>query len=62
MPFTPVNPDTWARREYLAYFQRTAVYITLPVGAEFSHAVSGGLHISRFFQQLEATAAQLIPN
>ncbi len=43
-------------------FVRDGDRITLPVSAEFSHAVNDGLHISRFFRQLEAISAQLIPD
>ena len=32
----------------------------LPVGAEFSHAVNDGQHISRFFDQLKETADGLL--
>ena len=32
----------------------------LPVGAEFSHAVNDGQHISRFFEQLKETADNLL--
>lgn len=34
--------------------------MVLPVGGEFAHAVNDGSHISRFFQELEETAAGLL--
>ncbi|WNX84849.1 CatA-like O-acetyltransferase [Agathobaculum sp. NTUH-O15-33] len=40
-------------------FRREGERILLPVAGEFSHAVNDGLHISRFFQQLEETGKLL---
>lgn len=40
--------------------RREGERVTLPVGAEFAHAVNDGLHISRFFAGLEAEAARLL--
>ena len=40
---------------YGRYFQEGS-RVRLPVSGEFSHAVNDGVHISRFFQELEETA------
>lgn len=42
-------------------FAREDNRLLLPVSGEFSHAVNDGLHITRFFEQLEATANRLLP-
>lgn len=40
-------------------FRREGERILLPVGGEFSHAVNDGVHISRFFRQIEETGKTL---
>lgn len=40
-------------------YAREGERVKLPVSGEFSHAVNDGLHISRFFQELEAAANSL---